>query len=325
MAKVKFYYNDDTCKYEPIIPTGKKVFWNFMGFLGLSLVLAGGLIWGYHSYFTPVKESLLVLENQDLRDDFDILHEKLNSVREEVDILAHRDDHIYRTILDIDPIAPTVRQAGVGGSNLYSALEDADLSDATLILDSYRDLDKVRQHMYIQTRSYDELEETIFTKQKMWASKPAITPMAMSDIRRIGSGFRWRIHPIFKVNRFHSGLDISADMGKPIYASGDGYVRKAYFSKSYGNVIFIDHGFGYETRYAHMSRFNIEEGQKVKRGDIIGFIGSSGWSTAPHLHYEITLNGKHIDPVPYLSKNLNKEEFEKIIDISQTSDLVLDY
>ncbi len=325
MTKVKFYYNEETCKYEPIIPGASKIVWNILGFIGLSLLLAGGLIWGYHTYFTPVKESMLLSENQELVYDYKLLNSKIEAAKAEVEALAHRDDHVYRTILDMEPIAPTMRQAGVGGSNLYVSLEEAGLESSDLILDTYKDLDKVKQQMYIQTRSYDDIEDNLFQKQKMWASKPAITPLAMNDVKRFGSGFRWRTHPLWKVRRFHWGVDISADRGKPIYATGDGWVKKKYYSKSYGNVVFIDHGFGYETRYAHMVKFNVEEGQKVKRGDIIGFIGSTGWSTAPHLHYEVTLNGQHVDPVPYLSKNLSKEEFEKIIEISQTSDLVLDY
>lgn len=325
MAKVKFYYNKETCKYEPIILTNKRIFFKILGFIGVTLLLAGALIIGYHQYFTPVKESMLLSDNQHLHTQFSLLDDELERTREAISKLEHKDDYIYRTILDIEPIAATVRQAGVGGINLYEELENARLEEEGLILSTYKDFDKIKQQMYIQTKSYDEIEEVLFQKQKMWASKPAITPLAMKDIKRIGSGFRWRVHPIFKTKRFHSGLDISVNSGKPIYASGDGWVKKSYYSKSYGNVVFIDHGFGYETRYGHMSAFNVVEGQKVKRGDIIGFIGSTGWSTAPHLHYEVTFNGKHVDPVPYLSKDLSPEEFEKIIDISSTSDLILDY
>ncbi|MDH5398942.1 MAG: M23 family metallopeptidase [Cyclobacteriaceae bacterium] len=298
---------------------------NIAGFLGVSLMIALGITYAYHSYFTPVKETRLLVENHDIKAQWDLLDHNITSLTDEIKQLEIRDDNIYRTILDVEPIASTVRQAGVGGSDPFQDINTSDTRESEMVLNTYKVLDKLKKQMYIQTRSYDDLEKILDEKQRMWNSKPAIYPLNYKDIRRTGSGFGWRSHPIFKRLKFHSGLDISAAHGKPIYATGDGIITTTRYSKSYGNVVYIDHDFGYETRYAHMSAFTVKEGQTVKRGDVIGYIGSTGWSTSPHVHYELVHNGKHIDPVPYLNKNLSEEELEKIIEASNEHDLVMDY
>ncbi|MDH5599646.1 MAG: M23 family metallopeptidase, partial [Cyclobacteriaceae bacterium] len=313
MAKIKYRYNKTTCSYEPIVVSTKQVFLNLSGFLFLSLLISFGLIYLYTANFASFKETKLIKENAKLTSRYELLNKKLLSTEEIVNELQYKDDNIYRTILDIEPIPPTVRQAGTGGHDKFKDLEELQIPNSGMILSSYQKLDKLKKQLYIQTKSYDEIEDVLYKKKVMWASRPAIHPLNYKDLIRTGSGFRMRNHPILGIYKMHYGIDLTADRGKPVYATGDGVVIRKDRSSSYGNVIYIDHGFGYETRYAHLSMFNIEEGQKVKRGDLIGFVGNTGRSTAPHLHYEVLFNGKFIDPVPFLNKNLSNNEFEKII------------
>jgi murein DD-endopeptidase MepM/ murein hydrolase activator NlpD len=175
----------------------------------------------------------------------------------------------------------------------------------------------LEKELYIQTKSYDDIVRLAKNKSKMLASIPAIQPLTNKELTRMASGFGMRIHPIYKLKRMHTGVDLAAPKGTPIYATGDGVVR---FTKrnpgGYGNEIQIDHGFGYETKYAHLERFEVKPGQKVKRGEVIGFVGTSGSSTAPHLHYEVIHNGNKVNPVHYFFQDLNAEEYEKILELA---------
>lgn len=330
MAKTKFYYNYETCKYEPIIPSRGKIAFNFIGFFFLSLSIAAGLIYSYHTYFTPVKQSILLTKNNELKNNWEHQQIKINNSRDEILQLREKDDFIYRTILDIDPIPNTVRLAGTGGNNKYEDLENLDLEQGELIINTFKEVEKLRQQLSIQESSFDDVENILSKKRVMWDSRPAIHPLHIRDIMRTGSGFGMRFHPIHNKMLPHRGLDVRAELGTEIHATGDGVIKKMYRSISYGYVIFVDHGYGYETRYAHMLPFSPEEakaaiGKRVERGDLLGFVGNSGWSTAAHIHYEVLQNGHQINPVPYLNKNLSKEEYEKIAETAENSNLVLEY
>ena len=170
--------------------------------------------------------------------------------------------------------------------------------------------------MYIQSTSYDEIVKLANNKEKMFAAIPAIQPVSNKQLIRLASGFGYRIHPVYKVKKFHSGIDFSAPIGTPIYATADGKVSKAKRSGGYGKLVEIDHGFGYKTRYAHMHDFEVRKGQNVKRGQIIGYVGNTGLSTAPHLHYEIVLNNKKINPVNYFFNDLDPDEYEKVLELA---------
>lgn len=324
MVKTKFYYNHQTCKYEPIIPGKRQIILNFLGFIGLSLIIAAGLIIGYHKYFTPVKESMLLTKNTELKGNWEHQQHKIELAKNDIAFLREKDDYVYRTILDIEPIPGTMRQAGAGGSNRFINLEDLDLEQEELIISTFREVEKLKQQLSIQKTSYNDVENVLNKKKVMWDSRPAIHPLNYKDIQRTGGGFGMRFHPVYKKYLPHKGLDVTAVIGTEIYATGDGIVKERYHSRTYGNVVFIDHGYGYETRYAHMIDFNVKRGQHVNRGDLIGFVGSSGVSTAPHIHYEVLHNNRQINPVPFLNKNLSNEEYEKIVEISENSNLVLE-
>ena len=221
-------------------------------------------------------------------------------------------------IFEAEPIPPSVRSAGFGGVNRYIDLQGYESAD--LVIETAQRLDKISKKLYVQSKSYDEVINLAKNKEKMVACVPAIMPIANKDLRRTASGWGWRIHPIYKIRKFHYGMDFTAPTGTEIYASGDGVVEVVENSlRGYGKRIVIDHGFGYKSLYAHLNDFNVKRGQKIKRGEVIGFVGSTGTSTAPHLHYEVFKNNKKVNPVHYYFNDLTPEEFDKMIFISSNS------
>lgn len=326
MAKVRYYYNTETCKYEPIKVTRKAMFWNFLGFMTISFILALGIIYVYQSNFTPIKESVLRAKNEEIKVDWAILNENLQSAYEHVEELEFKDDHIYRVILDTEPIPSTIRSGGTGGHDRYETLSKSSLSDPDRIIGTYKNVDDLKKKLYIQSKSYDEISSILEEKERIWSSRPAIQPINNKELKRIAGGFNpKRFHPILKKIHPHEGIDFTAAVGTPIYATGDGTVTRAYRSTTYGNVIFIDHGYGYQTRYAHLDKFNIRNHESVKRGQIIGYVGNTGRSQGPHLHYEVLFKYRPIDPINFFQRDLDNEEYEKVIELSNQETTPLDY
>lgn len=315
MSKIKYYYNTDTCKYEPAVYTRKKLLINLSAYLSVALVFASGLIYIYQQNFTPIKESKLATQNEQLKSKWGVLQEYILEGNEAIKELQIKDDSIYRTILDIAPLAPTARQAGIGGSQRYEDLISQNLEQEQLIINTYQRIDKMKKKLYIQTLSYDEIVATEKKKEKMWAAKPAIQPINNKELKRLHTTYGQRYHPILGIWRPHKALDFTAPVGTPIYATGDGVTQRANFSKSYGNVVYLDHGYGYKTRYAHLSKFNITKGQRVKRGDIIGYVGNTGLSAAAHLHYEVLYKNEQINPIDFFHQDLSVEEYEKLLNL----------
>ena len=231
--------------------------------------------------------------------------------------LQERDDNIYRVIFEADPIPNSIREAGFGGANRYKNLEG--YGNSELVSQTAEKLDVVTKQLYVQSRSFDDVIEMARNKSEMLAHIPAIQPVANKDLKRIASGFGYRIHPIYKVPKMHAGIDFTAATGTPIYATGDGKVlrRPKRGGSGYGKYVVIDHGYGYESLYAHMSVVNVRPGQAVKRGEIIGRVGNTGLSTAPHLHYEVHRNGKKINPINFFFNDLSPEEYEEIIQTAE--------
>ena len=311
MARIKYYYDTETCKYERIKVSKWDIILNSMGFLTVSLILAVGLVFVFNKYFESPKEILLKKENAELKLHYDILDKEMSDVKEMLSILEERDDNVYRVIFEAEPISDNVRTAGTGGSEKYASLLDDGLEQEELIISDYERIDKLKRQMYIQTRSYDEVIDMALNKVDMLASMPAIQPITNQELSRLASGFGYRIHPIYKVKKMHWGIDFSAPRGTPIYATGDGVVKQArssYLKTGYGNQVEIDHGYGFVTKYAHMQKYVVKKGENVKRGQLIGYVGSSGGSTAPHVHYEIIKNGKKINPIQYII-NVSDEEY----------------
>lgn len=317
MSKIKYYYDTETCKYERVKVKKSDVIINALGFTSLAVVLAIGIIVVLSRYFESPKEMALIKQNEELKLYYDLMQEQLTGMDNMLGVLQEKDDYVYRTVFEAEPIASTVREAGSGGVLKYRNLLESDLDNKDLVVGTLERIDRVKKKMYIQTKSYDEVLDLARNKEEYYAAMPAIQPVSNKELRRLSSGFGRRIDPILKVKKMHAGTDFSAERGTPIYATADGTVNRA--RKDYtglGHHIKIDHGFGFETLYGHMSRFAVKNGQKVKRGDIIGYVGNTGKSTAPHLHYEVHVKGKAVNPVYYFYKDLDANEFEEILRLS---------
>jgi murein DD-endopeptidase MepM/ murein hydrolase activator NlpD len=317
MARIKYYYDTETCKYERVKVSTWDMTLNLLGFLSVSLIIAIGIVIIYNSYFDSPKEALLKKENQELKLYYEILEKEMEGVNSMLLALQERDDNVYRVIFEAEAIPSTIRSAGFGGAHRYKNLLESGLAKEELILNNFQKLDKLKKQMYIQTKSYDEILEMAKDKSKMLASIPAIQPIHNQELTRLASGYGMRIHPILKVRKLHTGLDYSAPRGTPIYATGDGTVITVRTNfGGYGKEVEIDHGYGFVTKYAHMDSFNVKKGQKVKRGECIGYVGTTGSSTAPHCHYEIIKDGVKINPVHYIFKDINPEEYEKLLELA---------
>ncbi|NOR74839.1 MAG: peptidoglycan DD-metalloendopeptidase family protein [Draconibacterium sp.] len=318
MAKKKYKFNPDTLSYERVGISFKekstKVLAYFSSSLALALIIAVLVI---NAYETP-KTKTLRRENQRLLTQYELMNKELDKVGNVLDELQQRDDNIYRVIFEAEPIPSSVRKAGFGGVNKYSHLESMDNSQ--LVVATAKKLDKISKEAYIQSKSYDDVLNLALNKEKMLAAFPAIQPIANKDLKKTASGWGYRIHPILKVRKMHFGMDFSAPTGTPVYATGDGKILEIKGSKrnrsGFGLELIIDHGYGYKTLYAHLNAFNVKRGQKVKRGDIVAFVGNTGGSTAPHLHYEVHKNGKKVNPAYYYYKDLTPQEYDKMIAIS---------
>jgi len=253
----------------------------------------------------------LTEENQRLKIEWDILHDQIEDANQKLMALIEKGDHNYRVILDSEPLDASIREAGIGGSEKINKTQ---LQPYPIVLREYLLFEKLRHQLDVELQSYDEIAKMFQEKSSMWAARPAIQPVSNKTLTHLHATFGERFHPLLGYVREHKGLDFTADIGTPVYATGDGVIKSAYFSGSFGNVIFIDHRYGYETRYAHLSAFNAKVGQKIKRGEIIGFVGNTGLSRGPHLHYEVVFKGQQINPINFFQRDLSNKEYEKLVE-----------
>ncbi|HYX09111.1 MAG TPA: M23 family metallopeptidase [Bacteroidales bacterium] len=323
MAKSRFRYNPDSLSYEKISPGFKQRFIQFLTYFAATLVIAVIYNVIFLSVFDSPKEKALRRENNEMTLQYQILNKRFDQVSFVLKDMQQRDDNIYRTIFEAEPIPNSIRKAGFGGVNRYADLEG--YNNSNLVIETTKKLDIITKEVYVQSKSYDELIKLAMNKEEMLASIPAIQPISNKNLRRVASGWGYRIHPIYKVKKFHYGMDFTAPVGTEIYATGDGviYVEKSS-KRGYGNEIIIDHGFGYKTLYGHMSKFNVKQGQHVKRGEVIGYVGNTGLSTGPHLHYEVILNNKKVNPVNYYFNDLTPAEYDKMLEIASNAGQTFD-
>ncbi len=277
--------------------------------------------------FTPIFESPKQKEvNRQL--EFVKLNEELHSkkivqLEKILSEIQDRDNNIYRLYFEVNPIPEEQRKAGFGGLNRYKALEGFD--NSKMVIDVTKNMDILSKQLYVQSKSLDEIVKLAENKEGLLAAMPAIQPVKNEDLTRMASGYGWRSDPFTKARKKHWGMDFTSPVGTPIYASGDGVVERAdQNSSGYGKHIRIDHGFGFISLYAHMSKYNVRKGQKVKRGNLIGFVGNTGRSQGPHLHYEIIKNGVKINPIDFYYGNLTPEEFEAMQKAAQIEGQSLD-
>ena len=318
MPKRKYKFNPETLKYEKVGLKTRDRFIKYGAYFLSSLALALTLVVIFLKFYETPKMKALQRENQRILTQYELMSKDLDNIDQVLQEIQQRDDNIYRVIFETDPIPTTIRKAGFGGVNKYSKLED--LKNSELIIGTAKKLDVISKEAYIQSKSYDEVMHLAKNKEKMLACVPAVMPISNKDLTRTASGFSYRIHPIYKIRKFHYGMDFTSPTGTEVYATGDGKVIEVKGSKrsrvGFGMVIKIDHGYGYVTVYAHLSKFNVRRGDIVKRGDVIGYVGNTGGSTAPHLHYEVHKNNVAVNPQYYYYKDLSPEEYEKMIAIS---------
>ncbi len=308
MAKEKFYYDSNTLSYRKVKPKKGRAFtYSLLFFLAASLFGFFSYVL-VSSYIESPKEKALKRENDNLKFQYNYLNKRISLAEKVMQNIADRDENIYRVHFEANSVSDAQRKSGFGGVNRYKSLEG--FENSTIIIKTSEKIDKLTKEIEVQSRSLDEIEKLAKNKEKLLAAIPAIQPVQNKDLTRVASGYGMRMHPILKYHKMHHGMDFTASTGTPIYATGDGIVTKASMGTGFGNVVYINHGFGYETRYAHINKFNTKKGKKVKRGDVIGYVGNTGLSSGPHLHYEVHKNGKPINPVNFYHGDLSPEEYE---------------
>ncbi|RZL35846.1 MAG: M23 family metallopeptidase [Pedobacter sp.] len=325
MKKVKYYYDSENLAYRKIVTKKRKRF-GYIALFILSAAVFGILsfiILLNTSFFETPKDRLQAREIENLKIRYAILNKKMNEVEEVLENIEERDNNIYRTYFNTSIIPEEQRKAGFGGVNRYKDLEGYNNSE--LVINTSKRVDVLSKQAAIQSTSLDEIVKLAKEKEKLLAAIPAIQPVKNENLKQMASGYGYRSDPFTKVRKFHAGMDFSAKNGTPIFATGDGIVYRADNTASgYGNHIVIRHGFGYETLYAHLSKYKVKKGQKVKRGDIIGYIGSTGRSEAPHLHYEVHKNGEVVNPINYYYGNITAAEFAVISKLANQENQSLD-
>ena len=315
MTPAKYKFNPDSLSFDKIRLGIKSLLVRLLAYF-IGSVLVALIYWViFAAFFDSPKEKALKREVEQMTIQYDLIHREMTNVEKVLEDLQKTDDNLYRTIFETEPIPAEQREGGIGGVNRYEALEG--YNNSNLVIETATRLDKIRKKVYVQSKSFDDLIKLAGHKGEMLKAVPAIIPISNKDLTRTASGYGWRIHPIYKISKFHYGMDFTAPLGTDVYATGNGTVVAILSSqRGLGKHIIIDHGFGYTSIYAHLSNFNVRAGQKVQRGDVIGFVGSTGTSVANHLHYEIKLNGVNVDPVNYYFEDLNSEEYAKMIEIS---------
>jgi murein DD-endopeptidase MepM/ murein hydrolase activator NlpD len=318
MSKSKFRYNPKTLSYEKVErSTGERILRGFVILAPaalLTIVLAFFLSYRIES----PKEQKLKKELTELKNEVEKLNERAVLVDQVAEILKKRDEELYRAALGANEFPEELRMMGVGGSDAYKHYES--MSNGDLLKQTAMKLDEVERKLHAQSISFKELISAAQKRERRLASLPAIQPVSNKELKRMVSGYGWRIDPVYGTRKMHWGLDFTAEVGTDVYSTGDGVVEEVEVNSwGYGKEILINHGFGYKTRYAHLSSFVVNKGDTVKRGDLIGFVGSTGKSTGPHLHYEVEKDGHKVNPINFFHSDLSPEQYEKIIEASRNA------
>lgn len=323
MKKQKFRYNPETLSYDKVELSWKEQVLRSLLVIAPAVVLGFGFYLLFSSLFSSRRELDLSRENEALQEQITEMREEVLLMAAVVEDLEKRDNEIYRVVFNAEPFPEQMRELGTGGSDEFEALKGHDFSDR--VIENKKLIRALEKRIYAQSISFDEVIQLAKEKEQMLASIPAIQPVANGDLTRIASGYGWRIDPIYKTSKMHWGLDFTADEGTNVYSTGNGVVLDLEQNLwGYGNCIIIDHGFGYVSRYAHLSAFKVKKGDKIVRGQIIGLVGSTGKSTAPHLHYEIEKNGKKIDPIHFFHSDITAEEYERMLEMANNANQSFD-
>lgn len=322
MRKVYYIYNPKTRTYDRVYPTVRQRVMSILRSLFVGMGFGIGAFLLFLWIFGTPSEKELRIENSRLQAQYDVLSHRLDEALTVMKDLQQRDDNLYRVMLQADPIADPVRRASYGGTNRYEELMD--LANADLVVNTTQKMDMLDRQLYIQSQSFDEVVKLCKENDEKLKCIPAIQPVANKNLKYTASGYGLRIDPIYNTTKFHEGMDFSANIGTPVYATGNGVVTKAGWQSGYGKIIKIDHGYGYETWYAHLNDMDVRVGQKVVRGQVIGEVGNTGKSTGPHLHYEVHVKGRVVNPVNYYFMDLNADDYDKMIQMAENHGKVYD-
>jgi murein DD-endopeptidase MepM/ murein hydrolase activator NlpD len=324
MSKVKYKFNKKSLTFDRVQTTFRKKLLYFFTHLSTGVVFAAVMLVLAYNFIDSPKMKAEKREIEQMKFQYRLLNDQLDRVTRIIRDLQDRDDNIYRVIFEAEPIPSSIREAGIGGIDRYEKLKG--YSNEDLMAETSKRMDKILGSLYVQSKSYDEVFTMAKNKEQMLASIPAIQPVNNKDLRRIGSYFGMRTDPFYKVRKFHEGMDFTAAVGTEVYATGNGTIDFAGRDGEggYGNEVIIDHGYTYETVYAHLSRIFVKEGQKILRGQIIGYVGNTGKSTAPHLHYEVRKNNIPLNPVYFFFNDLSPEQFQMMLNLSQQPSQTMD-
>ncbi len=315
----RFKFNPRTLSYQKIEPTGKQKFLRFLLFMGLTLSFAFGFLILRDRHLLSPRNERLSATQQQITYELNLLNSDILHYENLLKDVAFNDDHIYRVYFEVDPWPATLRNAGVGGSQRYTWLGQYKYAD--LLMQTYLNIDQIERKLVVQSTSFDQVIEMAGNKEARLAARPAIQPLARKDLIRFGSSFGLRYHPILHFSRPHEGIDLTAHRGTNIYSTADGTVLQAgYRAGGFGKKILVDHGFGYQTLYGHCDEVLVVPGQVVKRGEVIGKVGSTGLSKSPHLHYEVHVNGRPVNPINYYANDLSSEEYDRMIGMLADAD-----
>ncbi|KUJ62206.1 peptidase M23 [Flavobacteriaceae bacterium CRH] len=325
MAKVKYYYDSENLAYTKI-KTRKRIKIGYALLFLLASALFGFLVFVLlinTPYFETPKDRLLTREMENLKLQYAILNKKLDEIDDVTEALEDRDNNIYRVYFNKAEIPDSIRKSGFKDLNRYKDLEG--YNNSQLVLNTTKRIDKLSKELAIQSKSLDEILKLASVKGNLLLAIPAIQPVRNENLKRVASGFGYRIDPFTKVRKMHNGMDFTAPSGSPVYATGDGVVARADAAASgFGNHVVIRHGFGYESLYAHLSKYNCRAGQHVKRGDVIGYVGSTGRSEGPHCHYEVHKDGKVVNPLNFYYGNISAVEYVAISHLANQENQSLD-
>ena len=322
MRKVYYIYNPQTQTYDRIDPTLRQRMMGYMRRLFIGMGLGAVCFIAPLIIFGSPSEKELRKENSQLQAQYSVLSRRMDEAMSVLQDIQQRDDNLYRVIFQAEPIPSPIRQAGYGGTNRYENLME--MANSDLVINTTQKLDLLAKQIYIQSRSFDDVVEMCKQHDEMLQCIPAIQPISNKNLKQTASGYGTRIDPIYGTTRFHAGMDFSAKSGTDVYATGNGTVIKMGWQTGYGNTIVIDHGFGYQTVYAHLRDFRTRLGKKVVRGEIIGGVGNTGKSTGPHLHYEVHVKGRVVNPVNYYFMDLSPEDYDRMIQIAENHGKMMD-
>jgi murein DD-endopeptidase MepM/ murein hydrolase activator NlpD len=315
MKKIKYFYNTHTLRYEKLVTPLRVKLLRVFAFLATAVVTAGIIVSVAFHYIKSPGEKELTQQNDALQENYALLQQLVQQLQQKMGDLEKRDNEVYRSIFESSPIPDSARMAEMIKSKEIKLVQN--MSEQALVSSISSQLNNLILLVAYQQKSYNDITTMVKNKQKLIEAIPSIQPVSNKDLNRIASGFGYRIDPIYKSTHFHAGLDFTAPIGTPIYATADGIVKEAGFSTGgYGNEVVINHGFGYETLYGHMSRVKAKAGQRVKRGEVIGYVGSTGKSTGPHCHYEVHKNSVAVDPVYYFYNDLSPEQYDRVLKMS---------